>query len=109
MGMVINQYDVFLINLDPTMGHEIKKTRPCLIISPNEMNAAIQTIMIAPMTTKSHSYPTRIPIKFEKKEGWVVVDQIRTVDRTRLLKKLGKIRSQEIMQVKSAIQEMLVD
>lgn len=109
MGMVINQYDVLLISLDPSIGHEIKKTRPCLIISPNEMNEAIQTIIIAPMTTKSHNYPTRIPIRFEKKEGWVVLDQIRTVDRKRLIKKLGKIRSQEIQQVKSAIQEMLVD
>ncbi|MCD6397909.1 MAG: type II toxin-antitoxin system PemK/MazF family toxin [Spirochaetaceae bacterium] len=109
MGMVINQYDVLLINLDPTIGHEIKKTRPCLIISPNEMNEAIQTIIIAPMTTKSYSYPTRIPIRSNKKKGWVVLDQIRTVDRKRLIKKLGKIRAQEIQQVKSAIQEMLVD
>lgn len=107
--MVINQYDVFLINLDPTLGHEIKKTRPCLIISPNEMNASIQTIIIAPMTTKSHKYPTRIGVSFEKKEGWIVLDQIRTVDRKRLIKKLGSIKPNEIKQVKSIIQEMLVD
>ena len=92
MGVVINQYDVFLINLDPTIGHEIKKTRPCLIISPNEMNRTIQTIIIAPMTTKSHNYPTRVSVKFENKEGWIVLDQIRTVDRVRLIKKLGKIK-----------------
>ena len=109
MGMVINQYDVFLINLDPTIGHEIKKTRPCLIISPNEMNRTIQTIIIVPMTTKSHNYPTRVPVKFEKKEGWIVLDQIRTVDRERLIKKLGKIKQREIEKIKSILQEMLVD
>ena len=109
MGVVIDQYDVFLINLDPTLGHEIKKTRPCLIISPNEMNRTIQTIIIAPMTTKSHKYPTRVPVKFEKKEGWIVLDQIRTVDRARLIKKLGKIKQREIEKVKSILQEMLVD
>ncbi len=109
MGVVINQYDVFLINLDPTIGHEIKKTRPCLIISPNEMNRTIQTIIIAPMTTKSHNYPTRVPVKFENKEGWIVLDQIRTVDRVRLIKKLGKIKQKEIEKIKSILQEMLVD
>ena len=67
MGVVINQYDVFLINLDPTIGHEIKKTRPCLVISPNEMNHTIRTVIIAPMTTKSRAYPTRIPVQFEGK------------------------------------------
>jgi len=107
--MVVNQYDVFLINLDPTIGHEIQKTRPCLVISPNEMNSTIQTIIIAPMTTKSHAYPTRISVYFEKKEGWIVLDQIRTVDRKRLIKKLGEITPTEIGKVKSTIQEMLVD
>jgi mRNA interferase MazF len=109
MGVVINQYDVFLINLDPTIGHEIKKIRPCLIISPNEMNDSIQTIIIAPMTTISHSYPTRIPTVFEKKEGWIVLDQIRTVDRARLIKRLGKINKKEVSAVKTVLQEMLVD
>ncbi len=109
MGVVINQYEVFLINLDPTLGHEIQKTRPCLIISPNEMNRTIQTIIIAPMTTKSHSYPTRVPLKFENKEGWIVLDQIRTVDRVRLIKKLGKIKQREIEKTKSILQEMLID
>ena len=109
MGMVINQYDVFLINLDPTVGHEIKRIRPCLIISPNEMNDSIQTIIIAPMTTKSHPYPTRIATVFEKKNGWIVLDQIRTIDRTRLIKRLGKIRKKEIAIVKNVLQEMLVD
>ena len=109
MGMVINQYDVFLINLDPTVGHEIKKVRPCLIISPNEMNDSIQTIIIAPMTTKSHPYPTRIQIKFDKKDGWIVLDQIRTVDKKRLIKKLGKINKKENEIVKNVLKEMLVD
>jgi len=107
--VVINQYEVFLINLDPTLGHEIQETRPCLIISPNEMNRTIQTIIIAPMTTKSHSYPTRVPLKFENKEGWIVLDQIRTVDRVRLIKKLGKIKQIEIEKTKSILQEMLID
>jgi len=109
MGMVINQYDVFLINLDPTVGREIKKVRPCLIISPNEMNDSIQTIIIAPMTTKSHPYPTRIQINFDKKDGWIVLDQIRTVDKKRLIKKLGKINKKENEIVKSVLKEMLVD
>ena len=109
MGMVIHQYEVYLIILDPTVDHEIKKTRPCLVISPNEMNESIQTIIIAPMTTKSHSYPTRVPIKFEKKDGWIVLDQLRTVDRKRLIKKIGKINKKEIELVKNVLQEMLID
>ncbi len=109
MGLAVNQYDIFLMNLDPTIGHEIKKTRPCLIISPNEMNNAIQTIIIAPMTTKSHNYPTRISINFENKKGWVVLDQIRAVDKKRLIKKLGRIKANEIREIKSILQEMLVD
>ena len=107
--MVINQYDVFLINLDPTLGHEIKKTRPCLVISPNEMNHTIRTVIIAPMTTKSRAYPTRVPVQFEGKTGWIVLDQIRTVDNLRLIKKLGSINKKEIFQVKAVIKEMLVD
>ena len=109
MGVVINQYDVFLINLDPTIGHEIKKTRPCLVISPNEMNHTIRTVIIAPMTTKSRAYPTRIPVQFEGKTGLIVLDQIRTVDNLRLIKKLGSINKKEMIQVKAVIKEMLVD
>ena len=109
MGMVINQYDVYLVNLDPTFGHEIKKTRPCLVISPDEMNNNISTVIIAPMTTKSHSYPTRIPVKFEGKNGWIVLDQIRTVDNIRLVKRLGQISKKEILAVKKILKEMLVD
>ena len=107
--MVIKQYEVNLINLDPTVGSEIKKTRPCLVISPNEMNSSIHTIIIAPMTTKSHKYPTRVPVNFQGEKGWVVLDQLRTVDRIRLIKKLGNIKIKEIEKVKTVIKEMLVD
>ena len=109
MGMVVNQYNVYLVNLDPTVGHEIKKTRPCLVVSPDEMNHNIDTVIIAPMTTKSHAYPTRISVKFDGKCGWIVLDQIRTVDSIRLVKHLGKITKKEIAEVKSVIKEMLVD
>lgn len=109
MGMVVNQYNVYLVNLDPTVGHEIKKTRPCLVISPDEMNHNIDTIIVAPMTTKSHSYPTRIPVKFDGKQGWIVLDQLRTVDGIWLVKHLGKITKKEVSEVKKVIKEMLVD
>ena len=109
MGMVIQQYEVYLINIDPTIGHEIQKTRPCLVISPEEMNNNIRTVIIVPMTTKSHAYPTRIPVWFNKKSGWIVLDQIRTVDKARLVKKLGKISSREVAAVKDIIKQMLVD
>jgi len=104
--MVIKQYDIFLISLDPTICHEIKKVRPCVVISPNEMN---DHISIAPMTTRSHSYPTRIPIEFEGKKGWIVLDQIRSLDKKRFVKKLGKLNIETILQVKKVIQEMLVE
>ena len=107
--MEILQYCVYLINLDPTIGHEIKKSRPCLIISPNEMNENIKTVIIAPMTTKSHKYPTRVPITFQTKKGWIVLDQIRTIDHKRIVKKLGKISDHSIIEVKKIIKEMLVD
>ena len=109
MGMVITQYEVYLINLDPTIGHEIQKTRPCLVISPDEMNSNIRTVIIAPMTTKSHEYPTRIPVRFDKKSGWIVLDQIRTVDKARLVKRLGRISDKEIAAVKDVIKQMLGD
>ena len=109
MGMVIKQYEVYLINLDPTIGHEIQKTRPCLVLSPDEMNDNIRTVIIAPMTTKSHAYPTRIPVRFDKKSGWIVLDQIQTVDKARLVKKLGRISCKEIVAVKDINKQMLVD
>lgn len=107
--MVAKQYDVFNVSLDPARGSEIEKTRPCVIISPDEMNKHISTVIIAPMTTKSHRYPTRISVCFKRKNGWIVLDQIRTVDKSRLDKWLGKIDDLAIKEVKSTMQEMLVD
>ena len=88
---MVKRFDVYLVNLDPTVGHEIKKSRPCLIISPDELNRYISTIIVAPMTTKGRTYPTRIPCIFQDKKGQIILDQIRTVDKSRLLKRLGKI------------------
>ncbi|MBF0511501.1 MAG: type II toxin-antitoxin system PemK/MazF family toxin [Candidatus Omnitrophica bacterium] len=107
--MVINQYDIVLVNLEPTIGHEIKKSRPCVVISPIEMNAHLATIMIAPMTTKSHSYPSRIPLTFAGKNGWIVLDQIRSIDKKRILKPLGKVETKTVERIKFVIREMLVD
>ncbi|MBI3793138.1 MAG: type II toxin-antitoxin system PemK/MazF family toxin [Nitrospinae bacterium] len=107
--MEIRQYEVFFIDLSPTVGHEIKKKRPCLLISPDEMNRSIQTVIVAPMTTVSHDYPSRIKLTFGGKTGWVVLDQIRTVDRGRLIKKAGKISGEAIERVKAVVKEMLVD
>jgi mRNA interferase MazF len=107
--MVISQYHVFLVNLDPAVGSEIKKTRPCIVISPDEMNDNIQTVIIAPMTTKSHAYPTRVPLTFSGKKGWIVIDQIRTIDKRRLVKEIGKVSSHTIKEIKNVIKEMLVE
>jgi len=107
--MVIRQYEVYLISLDPAIGHEIKKARPCVIISPDEMNKNISTVIIAPMTTQSRFYPTRIPLKFTGKEAWIILDQLRTVDSKRFIKKLGKIEQVIVKRIKSIIKEMLVD
>ena len=89
--MVVSRFDVFLVRLDPTEGREIRKTRPCLIISPDEMNHHIDTVIVAPMTTKGRPYPTRGPVRFKGKSGQVVLDQMRTVDKARLVKRIGKI------------------
>jgi mRNA interferase MazF len=91
MAMEVNRFEVFLVTLDPTIGHEIKKTRPCVVISPDEMNHNIGTIIIAPMTTRGRNYPTRIDCTFQGVEGQVVLDQVRTVDKTRLVKRLGQL------------------
>jgi mRNA interferase MazF len=109
MGLVMEQYSFCLVNLEPTIGHEIKKIRPCVIISPDEMNQHISTIIIAPMTTKSHAYPTRIPLTFKGKKGWIVLDQIRTVDKRRVIKKIGKLSTNKIAEIKNIINEMLVE
>ena len=107
--MVINRFDVFLVNLDPTVGHEIKKFRPCLVISPDEMNHHIRTVIVAPMTTKGRGYPTRVSCKFKGKTGQVVLDQLRTVDSARLAKKLGKISQKKGSEVLAVLQEMFAE
>lgn len=89
--MVASRFDVFLVRLGPTEGREIRKTRPCLVISPDEMNHHIDTVIVAPMTTKGRPYPTRVPVRFKGKSGQIVLDQIRTVDKSRLVKSLGRI------------------
>ena len=106
MGMVIARFDVFLVVLDPTIGSEIQKTRPCVVISPDEMNLHLATAIVAPMTTKGKLYPSRIPINFEGKDGYIVLDQIRTVDKTRLIKKLGSIDPNEQKAVLNILAEM---
>jgi mRNA interferase MazF len=107
--MEISQYQIVLVNLDPTIGSEIKKTRPCVVISPIEMNKYLQTIVIAPMTTSSKNYPTRVEVKHENKIGWIVLDQIRTIDKQRIIKTLGRLSKPEIKEVKSIIKETYVD
>ncbi len=106
--MELSQYDIVRVNLDPTIGSEIKKTRPCVIISPDEMNLHLKTIVIAPMTTRSKKYPTRIKVKLEDKMGWIAVDQIRTIDKTRVLSLLGKLSNIKIKELKSVIEETFV-
>jgi mRNA interferase MazF len=106
MAMVVNRFDVFLINLDPTVGSEIQKTRPCLIISPDEMNRHIRTAIVAPMTTGGKDYPTRVPCVFQRKKGQIVLDQIRTIDKSRLIKKIGTIDPQVQAEVISTLQSM---
>lgn len=104
--MVVKRFDVYLINLDPTIGSEIKKSRPCLVISPDEMNRFIRTVIVAPMTTKGASYPTRVACKFQGRQGQIVLDQVRTVDKTRLVRRLGKIDKQTQTEVLSVLSEM---
>jgi mRNA interferase MazF len=104
--MEVNRFEVFLVALDRTLGHEIKKTRPCTIISPDEMNHHIGTVIIAPMTTKGREYPTRVPCTFQGGEGLVVLDQIRTVDKTRLVKRLGHLSATTADRLTSVLIEM---
>ena len=104
--MGINRFDVYLVNLDPTVGSEIRKSRPCVIISPDEMNRNIRTVIIAPMTTKGRDYPTRIPVRFAGKRGKVVLDQIRTVVKSRLIKNLGKLKPDQSEEILFVLQEM---
>ena len=107
--MEISQYQIILVNLDPTLGSEIKKTRPCVVISPNEMNKFLNTVVIAPMTTSSKNYPTRIEVRHENKIGWIVLDQIRTIDKQRIIKDLGRLTKSEINELKSVLKETYID
>lgn len=107
--MEIGQYDIVLVNLDPTIGSEMKKTRPCVVISPNEMNKYLQTIVIAPFTSSSKPYPTRVELNQVKTKGWIVLDQVRSIDRSRIIKKLGILSDKEIEKTKSVIRETYVD
>jgi mRNA interferase MazF len=107
--MVVKRFEVYLVNLDPTLGSEIQKTRPCLIISPDEMNNHIATVIVAPMTTKGRDYPTRVKCQFEGKAGQIVLDQIRTIDKSRLVKKLGMINNTTQAEVLTVLVEMFSD
>jgi mRNA interferase MazF len=106
MAVELKRFDVYLVALDPTLGAEIKKTRPCVVISPDEMNRHIRTVIVAPMTTQRHAYPTRVTCTFEGKKAEIVLDQIRTVDRTRLIKRLGRIGTRTQEQVLSVLADL---
>ena len=107
--MDIKQFEIVLVNLDPTVGSEIQKTRPCVVVSPNEMNKHLKTVIVCPMTTKSRKYPTRIEVKHNGKMGWIVVDQIRTIDKKRIIKPLGRLSTPEFKELKSVFKETFVD
>jgi mRNA interferase MazF len=107
--MVARRFDIYLVNLDPTIGSEIKKTRPCLVVSPDEMNKYIATVIVAPMTTRGRQYPTRIPCRFQGRAGQIVLDQLRTVDKARLVKHLGRLSSPTQKQVLDALYEMFAE
>ncbi|NJK52385.1 MAG: type II toxin-antitoxin system PemK/MazF family toxin [Leptolyngbyaceae cyanobacterium SU_3_3] len=109
MALVVKRFDVFLVNLDPTIGSEIQKTRPCVVISPDEINRNIATVIIAPMTTKGKAYPTRIVCQFQGKNGKIILDQIRTIDKTRLVKKLGQISQDEQRVVLNTLAELFAE
>lgn len=106
---MVNQYEIFRVNLDPTIGREVKKTRPCVVISPDEMNHHLGTVLIAPLTSTIKVYPSRAVCNFRGKKGTIMLDQIRRVDKKRLYNKIGKLSEKEILQVKKIIKEMLVD
>jgi mRNA interferase MazF len=102
----VRRGDVFLVSLDPARGGEIRKTRPCIIVSPDELNAYLRTFIVAPLTTGGHPYPFRVPCRFERRAGYVVIDQIRTVDRERLVRRLGKLSPSTLGRVLAILQEM---
>ena len=107
--MEVKQYQIVLVNLDPSLGSEIQKTRPCVIISPKEINDNLRTVVIAPMTSTSRKYPTRVKIKYNNQEGWVVIDQIRTIDKIRIVKKFDSLSEKEIRECKRVLRETFVD
>jgi mRNA interferase MazF len=109
MGVVVKRFDVFLVNLDPTVGSKIQKTRPCIVVSPDEMNRYIATVITAPMTIKGKRYPTRVVCQFQGKDGQIVLDQIRTIDKARLVKKLGQINQDEQRAVLDTLAEMFAE
>jgi mRNA interferase MazF len=109
MEMVVKRFDVFVVNLDPTVGSEIRKTRPCLVLSPDEMNRHIGTVIVGPMTTQARSYPTRVPCRFQGKEGQVVLDQIRTIDKARLVKRIGRVSPSTQKAVLAVLAEMFAE
>ena len=106
MALVASRFEIHLVRLDPTVGREIRKTRPCLIISPDEMNRHIDTVIVAPMTTHGRAYPTRVPVRFQRKTGQIVLDQIRTVDKMRLVKRLGTINKPTADKVLATLGEL---
>ncbi len=107
--MEIRQYQIIVVNLDPTMGSEIRKTRPCVVVSPDEMNRHLNTITICPITSTSKPYPTRIKLLVQRKVSWIVVDQIRTIDRNRIVKVAGHLKIETIVELKAIIKETFVD
>ncbi len=107
--MVVNQYSIYLINLDPTQGSEMQKTRPCVVLTPNEMNKHINTVQIAPLTSTLRSYPWRAEVTLKGKAGKIALDHIRAIDKSRIIKKQGELNDTEIRQVKNIIKEMLID
>ncbi len=106
VGETPSRGDVYLVSLNPTKGREIHKTRPCVIVSPDELNTNLSTFVVAPMTTGGHPYPFRIACRFEKKDGFIVLDQIRTVDRRRLMKRLGRLTPTTLAKALGVLQEM---
>ena len=102
----VRRYDVYLVDLDPTQGSEIRKTRPCAVVSPDEMNRHIRTVIVAPMTSARRDYPTRVDVTFQRKKGQVVLDQIRALDKARLLKHLGRLPESRAREVADVLQRM---
>lgn len=107
--MAVKQYEIVLVNLDPTVGSEIRKTRPCAVVSPDEINRNLRTVVVAPMTSAERPYPTRVTVTHGGRKGAVALDQVRTIDKGRIIKSLGKLTAQEAIEVKAVIREVFVD